>query len=211
MPLVAVLGPSCANAEGLAAAEKLVSDRPEVGAMLIDRGAVDRPVPAGAPRRRQRRVAAPVDTAQLAEAVRRGRRDARPASHAAVARPASRGRRASSARSSPCSRRRAGRQVGHRRQPRRRAGPAQRPARGARRRRPAVRRRRRDAQARAAAHDRRCRRLARSPRRGAAPEPARAARAVGLFVLPAPLEPAFADQIGADEMVRIVELLRTFC
>jgi pilus assembly protein CpaE len=33
----------------------------------------------------------------------------------------------------------------------------------------------------------------------------------GLFVLPAPLEPAFADQIGAAEMMRIVELLRTFC
>ena len=32
----------------------------------------------------------------------------------------------------------------------------------------------------------------------------------GVFVLPAPLEPAFADQIGADEMVRIVEMLRTF-
>ena len=28
---------------------------------------------------------------------------------------------------------------------------------------------------------------------------------------PAPLEPAFADQIGAAEMVRIVEILRTFC
>jgi pilus assembly protein CpaE len=33
----------------------------------------------------------------------------------------------------------------------------------------------------------------------------------GLLVLPAPLEPAFADQIGASEMVRIVEVLRTFC
>lgn len=33
----------------------------------------------------------------------------------------------------------------------------------------------------------------------------------GLWVLPAPLEPAFADQIGAAEMVRIVEILRTFC
>jgi pilus assembly protein CpaE len=33
----------------------------------------------------------------------------------------------------------------------------------------------------------------------------------GLLVLPAPLEPAFADQIGAAEMVRIVEVLRTFC
>jgi pilus assembly protein CpaE len=32
----------------------------------------------------------------------------------------------------------------------------------------------------------------------------------GLLVLPAPLEPAFADQIGAAEMVRIVETLRTF-
>jgi pilus assembly protein CpaE len=35
--------------------------------------------------------------------------------------------------------------------------------------------------------------------------------ASGLWVLPAPLEPAFADQIGAAEMNRIVELLRTFC
>ena len=33
----------------------------------------------------------------------------------------------------------------------------------------------------------------------------------GLMVLPAPLEPAFADQIGAAEIVRIVEVLRTFC
>jgi pilus assembly protein CpaE len=32
-----------------------------------------------------------------------------------------------------------------------------------------------------------------------------------LKVLPAPLEPAFADQIGAAEMVKIVEVLRTFC
>ena len=35
--------------------------------------------------------------------------------------------------------------------------------------------------------------------------------ASGLLVLPAPLEPAFADQIGGEEMVRIVEVLRTFC
>jgi pilus assembly protein CpaE len=33
----------------------------------------------------------------------------------------------------------------------------------------------------------------------------------GVLVLPGPLEPAFADQIGATEMVRIVEMLRTFC
>ncbi len=32
----------------------------------------------------------------------------------------------------------------------------------------------------------------------------------GLLVLPAPLEPAFADQIVADDMVRIVEMLRGF-
>src|SRR3954452_13396966 len=33
----------------------------------------------------------------------------------------------------------------------------------------------------------------------------------GLLVLPAPLEPAFADQIGADEMLKVIEMLRTFC
>ncbi|HEX2576584.1 MAG TPA: P-loop NTPase [Aquihabitans sp.] len=33
----------------------------------------------------------------------------------------------------------------------------------------------------------------------------------GLKVLPAPLEPAFADQIGADQMSHIVALLRSFC
>jgi len=33
----------------------------------------------------------------------------------------------------------------------------------------------------------------------------------GLQILPAPLEPSFADQISAAEMVQIVRLLRTFC
>ncbi|MEI2639582.1 MAG: P-loop NTPase [Microthrixaceae bacterium] len=33
----------------------------------------------------------------------------------------------------------------------------------------------------------------------------------GLRVLPAPLEPAFADQVGAAEMIAIIDLLRTFC
>jgi pilus assembly protein CpaE len=33
----------------------------------------------------------------------------------------------------------------------------------------------------------------------------------GLMILPAPLEPSFADQISAAEMVQIVRLLRTFC
>lgn len=35
--------------------------------------------------------------------------------------------------------------------------------------------------------------------------------ASGLLILPAPLEPAFADQIGATEMMQIVEVLRRFC
>lgn len=33
----------------------------------------------------------------------------------------------------------------------------------------------------------------------------------GLLVLAAPLEPAYADQIGAEDIVRIVEVLRSFC
>ncbi|MEO7573813.1 MAG: P-loop NTPase [Acidimicrobiales bacterium] len=33
----------------------------------------------------------------------------------------------------------------------------------------------------------------------------------GLLILPAPLEPSFADQISAAQMVRIIRLLRTFC
>lgn len=33
----------------------------------------------------------------------------------------------------------------------------------------------------------------------------------GLKVLPAPLEPAFADQVGAAEMITIVEVLRSYC
>ena len=33
----------------------------------------------------------------------------------------------------------------------------------------------------------------------------------GLLVLPAPLEPAFADQVGAAEMIAIIDLLRSFC
>ena len=33
----------------------------------------------------------------------------------------------------------------------------------------------------------------------------------GLLILPAPLEPSFADQISAAQMVRIIQLLRTFC
>jgi pilus assembly protein CpaE len=35
--------------------------------------------------------------------------------------------------------------------------------------------------------------------------------ASGLLVLPAPIEPAFADQVGAADMVRIVNVLQSFC
>src|SRR4051794_2971146 len=33
----------------------------------------------------------------------------------------------------------------------------------------------------------------------------------GVLVLPAPTEPAFADQVGAQDMLKIVDLLREFC
>jgi pilus assembly protein CpaE len=33
----------------------------------------------------------------------------------------------------------------------------------------------------------------------------------GLYILPAPLEPSFADQISAAEMVQIIRVLRSFC
>ncbi|MGZ0218607.1 MAG: AAA family ATPase [Acidimicrobiales bacterium] len=33
----------------------------------------------------------------------------------------------------------------------------------------------------------------------------------GLLILPAPLEPAFADQVGAAELIQIVDVLRSFC
>jgi pilus assembly protein CpaE len=35
--------------------------------------------------------------------------------------------------------------------------------------------------------------------------------ASGLMVLPAPLEPAFADQVGTIEMSKIIDVLRSFC
>jgi len=33
----------------------------------------------------------------------------------------------------------------------------------------------------------------------------------GLYALPAPTEPAFADQIRADDVIRIIEMVQTFC
>ena len=71
VPLVAVLGPSCAGTDGLAAAEKLVSDRPEVGAILIapelSTDLFRQALRAGI----RDVLPAPVDTTQLSEAVRR--------------------------------------------------------------------------------------------------------------------------------------------
>ncbi|MEY2571247.1 MAG: pilus assembly protein CpaE, partial [Acidimicrobiaceae bacterium] len=71
IPLVAVLGPSCAGPTGLQAAEKMISDHPEVGAILIApelstelfrqalRSGIKDVLPA------------PVDTAQLTDSVSR--------------------------------------------------------------------------------------------------------------------------------------------
>src|SRR5581483_10030324 len=35
--------------------------------------------------------------------------------------------------------------------------------------------------------------------------------ASGLLVLPAPLEPSFAERVTASDMTRIIEILRSFC
>src|SRR3954449_9095693 len=71
VPLVAVLGPSCAGSDGLEAAEKLVSDRPEVGAILIapelSTDLFRQALRAGI----RDVLPAPVDTTPLSEAVRR--------------------------------------------------------------------------------------------------------------------------------------------
>jgi pilus assembly protein CpaE len=70
VPLVAVLGPSCSSAEGLAAAEQLIADRPEVGAILIapelSSDLFRQALRAGI----RDVLSAPVDTSQLTDAVR---------------------------------------------------------------------------------------------------------------------------------------------
>src|SRR5689334_8011375 len=71
IPLVAVLGPSCSGPEGIAEAEKLVADRPEVGAILIA-PELSTELFRQALRAGIRDVLpAPVDTSQLTDAVRR--------------------------------------------------------------------------------------------------------------------------------------------
>src|SRR4051812_25914097 len=71
IPLVAVLGPSCSSPDGLAAAERLISDRPEIGVVLIapelSTDLFRQALQAGI----RDVLPAPVDTSQLADAVRR--------------------------------------------------------------------------------------------------------------------------------------------
>jgi pilus assembly protein CpaE len=70
-PVVAVLGPSCATPEGLAEAERLIGDHPEVAAVLIA-AELSTEVFRQALRAGIKDVlAAPVDTSALAESVRR--------------------------------------------------------------------------------------------------------------------------------------------
>src|SRR4051812_38804801 len=70
-PVVVVLGPSCAGAPGLMGAEELLRQRPDVGAILIAEelttDVFQRAIRSGV----RDVLAAPVDTAQLGEAVRR--------------------------------------------------------------------------------------------------------------------------------------------
>jgi len=70
-PVVVVLGPSCAVAPGLMGAEDLIHQRPEVGAILVaaelTTDLFQRALRTGV----RDVLAAPVDTAQLSEAVRR--------------------------------------------------------------------------------------------------------------------------------------------
>jgi pilus assembly protein CpaE len=70
VPLVVVLGPSCSSPDGLAAAEKLIGDRPEIGAILIvpelSSELFRQALKAGI----RDVLPAPVDSSQLADSVR---------------------------------------------------------------------------------------------------------------------------------------------
>jgi pilus assembly protein CpaE len=209
VPLVAVLGPSCAGTDGLEAAEKLVSDRPEVGAILIapelSTDLFRQALRAGI----RDVLPAPVDTTQLSEAVRRVVETlsvARPPAPTGVAEPAGPTGRVITVFSTKGG---AGKSVIA-------ANLAVVLARRSER--PVVLV---DADLQfgdvavmlklAPQHtivdavgsiDRLDTALLQNLLVRHEPS--------GVLVLPAPLEPAFADQIGAEEMVRIVEMLRTF-
>src|SRR4051812_48006233 len=208
IPLVAVLGPSCASQDGLVAAEKLVADRPEVGAILIapelSTDLFRQALRAGI----RDVLPAPVDTSQLAEAVRRvvGSLSASRAPVPGYAEPAG--------------------DLGHIVTVFSTKGGAGKSGIAANLAVVLARRSTRpvvlvDADLQfgdiavmlklAPQHtivdavgsiDRLDASLLQNLLVRHEPS--------GVFVLPAPLEPAFADQIGADEMVRIVEMLRTF-
>ena len=209
VPIVAVLGPSCAGSDGLEAAEKLVSDRPEVGAILIapelSTDLFRQALRAGI----RDVLPAPVDTTQLSEAVRRVVETlavARPPAVPGVAEPAGPSGRVITVFSTKGG---AGKSVIA-------ANLAVVLARRSER--PVVLV---DADLQfgdvavmlklAPQHtivdavgsmDRLDTSLLQNLLVRHEPS--------GVLVLPAPLEPAFADQIGADEMVRIVEMLTTF-
>src|SRR5581483_4546674 len=209
IPLVAVLGPSCAGPDGLAAAEKLVADRPEVGAILIapelSTDLFRQALRAGI----RDVLPAPVDTTQLTEAVRRiveTLSTARPAAPSGYVEPAGELGRVITVFSTKGG---AGKSVIA-------ANLAVVLARRSER--PVVLV---DADLQfgdvavmlklAPQHtivdavgsiDRLDASLLQNLLVRHEPS--------GVFVLPAPLEPAFADQIGAEEMVRIVEMLRSF-
>ena len=199
IPLVAVLGPSCAGPDGISAAEKLIADRPEIGAILIapELSTISDVLPA------------PVDTTQLSEAVRRvveTLATARPAAPAGHVEPVG--------------------ELGHVITVFSTKGGAGKSVIAANLAVVLARRSERpvvlvDADLQfgdvavmlklAPQHtivdavgsiDRLDASLLQNLLVKHEPS--------GVFVLPAPLEPAFADQIGADEMVRIVEMLRTF-
>src|SRR5437868_1667651 len=71
IPLVAVFGPSCADTDGLADAEKLLGDRPEVGAVLIAPELTTELFRQALRAGIRDVLQAPVDTAQLSDSVRR--------------------------------------------------------------------------------------------------------------------------------------------
>jgi pilus assembly protein CpaE len=70
-PAVAVLGPSCASAAGIAEAERLVAEHPEVGAILVASELTTELFRQALRAGIKDVLAAPVDTAGLVEAVRR--------------------------------------------------------------------------------------------------------------------------------------------
>jgi len=209
IPLVAVLGPSCAGPDGISAAEKLIADRPEIGAILIapelSTDMFRQALRAGI----RDVLPAPVDTTQLSEAVRRvveTLATARPAAPAGHVEPVG--------------------ELGHVITVFSTKGGAGKSVIAANLAVVLARRSERpvvlvDADLQfgdvavmlklAPQHtivdavgsiDRLDASLLQNLLVKHEPS--------GVFVLPAPLEPAFADQIGADEMVRIVEMLRTF-